>query len=165
MQNYFLHRITKCWWGASWERTPSTAGHAYPVKFRTITRRKLHSVSLLDADKFGLNNPNLFPISSTDAWRWDEAITTCVFPPSRAQSNVVLTGLQGAGRDPVEEAWCVEAQHAFHSTNGSFVPLHQARFSNDCRTWLFGVVHQSILSEYAGVTTIHIQRCDWEVHT
>jgi hypothetical protein len=94
----------------------------------------------------------MFPISSVGTWRRDEAITTCFLPASRAQSNVALTGLQGAGRDPVEEAWCVEAQHAFHSTtSGSFVPLHQARFSNDCRTWLFGVVHSSILCMFVSI--------------
>lgn len=104
------------------------------------------------SDKIKWTARTRLAIPSINAWRWDEAITTCFFPPLRAQSNVALTGLEGAGRDPVEEAWCVEAQHAFHSTtNGSFVPLHQARFSNDCRTWLFGVVHPSILCMFVSM--------------
>ena len=74
---------------------------------------------------------------------------------------MVLTGLQapqGAGRDPVEEAWCVEAQHAFHSTtNGSFVPLHQARFSSDCRTWLSGVAFMFCVLERIAIVTVFFE--------
>ncbi|KAJ0142004.1 Uncharacterized protein HZ326_15178 [Fusarium oxysporum f. sp. albedinis] len=82
---------------------------------------------------------------AVNLWCRDEAITTCIALYCVSRSLLLLTGLQaphGAGRDPVEEAWCVEAQHPLYGTISGSLCLHQSRFSNDCRTWHWiGVVH------------------------
>ncbi|UZP42184.1 hypothetical protein NXS19_010000 [Fusarium pseudograminearum] len=46
------------------------------------------------SDKIKLTSRTRLAIPSINTWRWDEAITTCFFPPLRAQSNVALTGLE-----------------------------------------------------------------------